>query len=143
MLQQPNNHQTTMSECPICFKKANYTTSCNHTFCKTCLYKWKNTCPLCRTRIVLEYPNTRALADASSVVEIIKIMTGNVTIAVTPEDKLKIVDKLLHFVWDNRIVIRKDSSACRVIHKKSLLVEHQCKTFGLTPPKILKKTLAI
>jgi len=83
------------------------------------------------------------MAGAASVVEIIKIMTGNIIIMATPEDKLKLVDKLLHFVWDNRIVIRKDSSACRVIHKKSLLVKKQCETFGLTPPKILKKTLAI
>ena len=29
-----------MAECPICFKKADYTTKCNHNFCKKCLYKW-------------------------------------------------------------------------------------------------------
>ena len=30
---------TKMTKCPICFKKADYTTACNHAFCKKCLHK--------------------------------------------------------------------------------------------------------
>ena len=128
-----------MTECPICFKKANYTTHCNHTFCKTCLYKWKNTCPLCRRVIVLEYPNTRAMSKQGFVENTIIRSIKNMTNA-PHKDKLKIIETLLHFVWNNRIIIRKDGNLCKVIQAKSLLIESQCKRMGLSPPEILKKT---
>ena len=132
-----------MSECPICFKKANYITSCNHAFCKKCLYRWKHTCPLCRAHIELEYPNTRAMDRSTLVVKTISRMSANISIAVLPQDKLNLAAKLLNFVWDNRIVIRKNGYACRTIHKRSLLLTRQCKNMGLSPPKILKKILTI
>ena len=78
-----------MSECPICLKKANYTTSCNHTFCKSCLYKWKQTCPLCRGHIELDWPNTRAMSKRAYVVTTIDMMVKNVRMAITSEAKLK------------------------------------------------------
>ena len=132
-----------MSECPICLKKANYTTSCNHTFCKSCLYKWKQTCPLCRGHIELDWPNTRAMSKRAYVVTTIDMMVKNVRMAITSEAKLKRADKLLNFVWDNRIIIRKDGRACRMLHKKTGLIKQQCDDNGLSPPKILKKLAAI
>ena len=132
-----------MSKCPICFKKANYTTSCNHTFCKKCLSLWKDTCPLCRSHVELDWPKTRAMSRSVYVVQTIRIMANNIAITRTTTDKLKFADILLNFVWDNRIIIRKNNRACKLIHTKSLLLERQCKERGLSPPKILKKTLII
>ena len=49
-----------MTECTICFnnivKNDKCTLSCNHSFCKSCLYRWieqgiKFTCPICRQNI--------------------------------------------------------------------------------------------
>ena len=130
-------------QCPICFKKANYTTSCNHSFCKTCLYHWKDTCPLCRARIALDYPNTRAMSNKAFVLDSVRIMANNITLVQGAANKLKFADKLLNFVWDNRIIVRKNGQACKLIHTKSLLLERQCRERGLSPPKILKKTMVI
>jgi|SaaInlV_100m_DNA_4_1039707.scaffolds.fasta_scaffold12655_4 hypothetical protein len=132
-----------MTKCPICFKKADYTTSCNHTFCKKCLYKWCGTCPLCRKKIALEYPNTRAMSNAVVVREVINIILKNIRLTEAPEIKLKFADKLFNFIWDNRIIIRKNSKFCRIIHKKSVDVEQQCLAYGFLVPKILKKTAVI
>ena len=130
-------------ECPICFKKANYTTHCNHSFCKECLYKWKNTCPLCRSRIYMKYPNTRAMKRKLGVMNNAVIILANIRRAEKTEDKLKISEKLFDYIWDNRIVIRKDGHLCRIIHNKSALMESQCQSIGLPSPKILKKTSTI
>jgi hypothetical protein len=63
----------------------------------------------------------------------------------TPEKKykLKYAEKLLHYLWDNRIVIRKDGYLCDVIHTKSLMLKDQYTALGVVPPKILKKTMII
>ncbi len=132
-----------MSECPICFKKANYITRCNHHFCKKCLYRWTGSCPLCRSKIELDYPYTRAMSRRKHVIDNIKIILKNIRLREEPKNKLLLADKLFNFIWDNRIIIRKNAGLCRIIHKKSVYVEHQCRWYGLLPPKILKKTASI
>lgn len=48
--------------CSICVEKINnpHKLICNHSFCKTCIFKWFNiskTCPLCRKSIQVDLPN--------------------------------------------------------------------------------------
>ena len=57
--------------------------------------------------------------------------------------KLKYTEKLLHYLWDNRVVIRKWGYLCDVIHRKSLTLKDQYTALGVVPPKILKKTMII
>ena len=132
-----------MAKCPICFKKANYTTACNHTFCKKCLYLWKKTCPLCRKRIQLEYPNTRAMATREGVCRNTTILLMNIKRTKKKENKLKFAEKLLYYIWDNRIVMRKYGRLCDVIHGKSLMLKREYEALGIVPPKVLKKTMTI
>ena len=45
-------------DCSICLENITdcITTSCNHKFCKTCIYNWyhiNKSCPLCRSVIIL------------------------------------------------------------------------------------------
>ena len=132
-----------MTKCPICFKKADYTTACNHAFCKKCLHKWKNSCPLCRRMVILQYPNTRAMATKRQVMKIASRFLATIEQTEKAVDKLKIAEKLFNHIWDNRIVIRKDQYLCGIIHRKSILMETQCRRMEVFVPKILKKTSTI
>ena len=71
------------------------------------------------------------------------IILANIRRAKKREDKLKFAEVLFNYIWDHRIVIRKDGHLCKIIHEKSLLMYHQCSVAGLPPPKILKKTITI
>mgnify|MGYP001310234976 CR=1 FL=1 len=62
------------------------------------------------------------MAKRAYVVTTIDMMVKNVRMAITSEAKLKRADKLLNFVWDNRIIIRKNGRACRMLHKKTGLI---------------------
>ena len=130
-------------KCPICFKKVNYTTECNHHFCKKCLYHWKSTCPLCRKYIVLKYPSTRAMSTRQGVMDSIKILLDNIARVEESKYKIKYAEKLLQHFWDNRIVIRKYGRLCKTIHEKSAEIKKDCLSLGFPPPTILKKTLTI
>lgn len=130
-------------ECPICFKKANYTTHCNHSFCRKCLYRWGNTCPLCRAPCALKYPNTRAMSTTKHVTDNIKILLNNIENVKGSKYKIKYAEKLFNFIWDNRIVIRKWGKFCKTIRDKSAQVKEECLCLGIMPPKILKKTITI
>ena len=47
-----------INDCPICYKKSDIITCCNHQFCKKCIQKWKeksNKCPMCRKNFTLKY----------------------------------------------------------------------------------------
>ena len=132
-----------MSECPICFNKANYTTTCEHTFCKKCLFRWGNSCPLCRKHIILDYPNTRAMSKRPHVMESAVIILKNIERVDKKIDKLNFAEKLFILIWDNRIIIRKYRKLCKIIHKKSLHIERECKNMGVLTPKIIKKTMTI
>ncbi len=79
-----------MSECPICFKKANYTTECNHHFCKKCLYRWGSSCPLCRAHYALKYPNTRSMSLHQHVWDNTRILLNNIARVEEVEYKIKI-----------------------------------------------------
>ena len=129
--------------CPICFKRANYTTVCKHTFCKKCLYRWSGTCPLCRRSLVLEYPNTRAMSTKEMVWTHIKILLSNVRRTHRTIDKLRLAEKLLNYIWDNRVLIRKHGRLCKIIRRKSSGLERECARFGLPPPKITRKMLIL
>ena len=133
-------------ECPICFKKANYTTHCNHSFCRKCLYRWRkrsHACPLCRAPCTLIYPNTRAMSTTKHVRDNIKILLNNIENVKEPKYKIKYAEKLFNFIWDNRIVIRKWGKFCKTIHDKSAQIKKSCINLGIVPPKILKKTITI
>ena len=132
-----------MTECPICFKKANYTTKCNHCFCKKCLYKWGNTCPLCRRYIMLDYPNTRAMSRLQHVIDNAGILLQNVARAKESKYKIMFAEKLFQFIWDWRVVIRKHSNLCKTIHDRSAHVKKECQDLGIVPPKIIEKTITI
>ena len=132
-----------MAECPICFKKANYTTKCNHHFCKKCLYRWGDTCPLCRGYIMLDYPNTRAMSRHKHVVDNAGILLQNVARAKESKYKIMFAEKLFQFIWDNRVYVRKRSALCRTIHEKSAHVKNHCIKLGIVPPKIIEKTITI
>ena len=128
-----------MPDCPICFKKANYTTACNHKFCKKCLYQWKNTCPLCRRNIDLVYPNTRAMASKQSVMDEAIILLENIKKA-DEIYKLQLEKILLNHIWDNRIIIRKNGHLCKLVHRTALRMLKIYDHMGILPPKILLKT---
>ena len=132
-----------MTECPICFKKANYTTECNHQFCKKCLYRWGGTCPLCRTHYTLQYPNTRSMSRHQHVVDNTAILLSNIARVKEPKYKIMFAEKLFQFLWDWRVVIRKHSNLCRTIHDKSAHVRNTCIDLGIVPPKIIEKTITI
>ena len=132
-----------MAECPICFKKANYTTKCNHHFCKKCLYRWGNTCPLCRRYIMLDYPNTRAMSRLQHVIDNAGILLQNVARAKESKYKIMFAEKLFQFIWDWRVVIRKHSNLCKTIHDRSAHVKKECQDLGIVPPKIIEKTITI
>jgi len=91
----------------------------------------------------MRYPNTRAMKWRAGVMDNALIILANIRRAKKREDKLKFAEVLFNYIWDHRIVIRKDGHLCRIIHKKSVLMEHQCRSMGIVPPKILKKTLTI
>ena len=133
-----------MTECPICFKKnADYTTDCNHTFCKKCLYKWKSTCPLCRNFIQLKYPNTRAMTTNSSVIDNTKILLENIARVKKLEYKIKYIEKLFNYLWDNRIVVRKYGNLCKTIRERAIHIRSECLTLGFKPPKNIEKMIII
>ena len=133
-----------MQKCPVCFKKtANYTTHCNHTFCKKCLYRWKSTCPLCRACIRLEYPHTRAMRGERCVINHMRILLDNIYKVPRKKNKLQCAEILLNYIWDNRIVIRKNGYLCDIVHRKSLMVKEGYMEMGLVPPKIIEKTKII
>ena len=126
--------------CPVCFNEANYTTRCKHHFCKKCLYHWGESCPLCRRFIMLEYPATRAMSTQQSVVDNTSILLNNIARVEDVRYKIKYTEKLMQYLWDNRIVIRKYGRLCKVIRAKSTHIRKACVSLGFMPPKILKKT---
>jgi hypothetical protein len=132
-----------MSECPICFKKANYTTVCDHKFCKKCLYYWKSSCPLCRKSIQLEYPNTRAGDLRAHVTHSALILLNNIRMAEKKIHKLQFAEKLFDLVWDNRIIIRRSGHLCKIIQRKSLECEVQFGLLKIKCPEVVKKTQKI
>lgn len=55
-------------ECPICSNECNEVsmTTCNHTFCHTCIeawYKVNQTCPMCRVDQLIGCNNTRPISE--------------------------------------------------------------------------------
>jgi len=57
--------------------------------------------------------------------------------------KLQFAEKLLNYIWDNRIIMRKYGRLCEIIHIKSLMLKNEYRALGIVPPKILKKTMTI
>ena len=137
-----------MTKCPICFKKANYTTKCNHQFCRKCLYRWEmqagRTCPLCR-RIYpfFQYPNTRSMSRHQHVIDNTSILLSNIARVEEPKYKIGFAEKLFQFLWDNRVYVRKHRHLCRTIHEKAAHVKNHCIILGFMPPQILKKIVLI
>ena len=132
-----------MAECPICFKKADYTTKCNHHFCKKCLYKWGYSCPLCRQHVTLDYPNTRAMSRSQHVIDNTQILLQNVARVKETKYKIQYAEKLFQFLWDWRVVVRKHGELCRTIHERSAHIKKECLDLGIVPPKIINKTITI
>ena len=132
-----------MAECPICFKKADYTTECNHHFCKKCLYRWGDTCPLCRTHYTLKYPNTRSMSCHRHVIDNTAILLSNIARVKESKYKIGYTEKLLQFLWDHRVYVRKHGKLCKIIREKSVNVKKECIKLGFVPPQILKKTIMI
>jgi len=130
-----------MSECPICFKKANYTTECNHHFCKKCLYRWGSSCPLCRAHYALKYHNTRSMSLHQHVWDNTRILLNNIARVEEVEYKIKYMETLLQFLWDHRVYVRKHGRLCKIIWEKSADTKKECISRGILPPKILKKTM--
>ena len=91
----------------------------------------------------MKYPNTRSTRRKEGVMDNAVIILANIRRVEKTEDKLKFAEVLFNYIWDHRIVIRKDGHLCRIIHEKSLLMYRQCSVVGLPPPKILKKTITI
>ena len=105
-----------MAKCPICYKKSNYTTKCNHKFCKTCLYKWgKKTCPMCRGKIELKFPQTRAMVQKEAVFTFMRSAAIAMTNIKDMNLKQQKIEQLLEYIWKKRIVIRKKTSLCNTI----------------------------
>ena len=125
--------------CPICFKPANYVTECNHHFCKTCLYRWKASCPLCRRGLILTYPKTRAMSMQPYVIDSMRILLYNVDRVKESTYKLTYTEKLFQFIWEYRIVVRKYGDLCRMIRTRSAYIKSRCLLLGLSPPTILHK----
>ena len=132
-----------MVKCPICFKKANYITHCKHHFCKKCLYHWDDACPLCRSFITLDYPNTRAMSKQTYVIDNIRILLSTIKRIQKPKYKILYSGKMLQFLWDHRIVIRKYYKLCKIIRERSAYIKEQCILLKITPPNIISKTLTI
>lgn len=130
-----------MTECPICFKKANYTTECNHHFCKKCLYRWGETCPLCRAFVMLKYPKTRSMSLRQHVINNAGILLDDIHRVEGTKYKIKLVTKLLQFLWDHRVYVRKMPGLCKTIWEKSADTKKACIILGIVPPNIIKKTL--
>ena len=51
--------------------------------------------------------------------------------------------KLLQFLWDHRVYVRKHGKLCKIIREKSVNVKKECIKLGFVPPQILKKTIMI
>ena len=130
-----------MTECPICFKKANYITHCNHHFCKKCLYQWGSSCPLCRAHYVLKYPKTRSMSLHQHVWDNTRILLNNIARVEETKYKIQYMEKLLQFLWDHRVYVRKHGRLCKTIWEKSVDTKKACITLGIVPPNIIKKTL--
>ncbi len=72
-------------ECPICQETTQNTktTSCQHTFCASCLDKWlaeNNTCPMCRTQIrepTRGAGNTSGLTFNHPIQELVSVFARN------------------------------------------------------------------
>jgi len=130
-------------ECPICFKKADYTTDCGHHFCKKCLYRWGDTCPLCRASLKLRYPNTRSMGLENHVIRNTSILLATIKRENGSENKIKYAEKLLDFLWEYRIVIRKYGHLREIVRERSAYIKKECIELGFEPPKIIKKTITI
>ena len=132
-----------MTECPICFKKTDYTIECNHQFCKKCLYRWGDTCPLCRAHYTLKYPNTRSMSRHQHVVDSTSILLNNIARVKESKNKIAFTEKLFQFLWDNRVYVRKYTGFCKIIREKTVHVKKECIKLGFIPPQILKKIVLI
>ena len=71
------------------------------------------------------------------------ILLMNIKRTKKKKNKLKFAEKLLYYIWDNRIVMRKYGRLCDVIHGKSLMLKREYEALGIVPPKVLKKTMTI
>lgn len=68
-------------ECPICQELTSTpkTTTCQHTFCASCLDKWlaeNNTCPMCRNQI-LDTNNSTHTHNSTEVDRLGRVLTFN------------------------------------------------------------------
>ena len=129
-----------MCECPICYKKANYTTECNHQFCKKCLYKWgKQSCPMCRRRMNLRFPQTRAMVRQNTVFTLTGTALNSIGKLEDIEFKKQKVEQVLEYIWENRIIYRKFTHLCEVIKKRAENVILEYFNHGYNIPEIFMK----
>ena len=126
-----------MQKCCICFSdNPNCKSSCNHYFCKSCIYNWfniKHNCPLCRCYLndyLLEdinclnnyslrsktYNKRKLYIVNATKFYLIKFNSINYTI----EEKIKFLDELFKIAYEHMSVIKKEKELYTLL-KESII----------------------
>ncbi len=129
-------------ECPICYtNRTNYTTECNHHFCRSCLKKWdKDSCPMCRRTITRPpYPNTRSQVLANYIIQRAARMLIEIKQYRGPKAKTKPLEKFLYYLWQHRVIFRSRGNFSVIVRTRCKYIYNQYKQQNLNPPKILKR----
>ena len=102
-----------MSTCPICIDKVKfpYPLVCKHSFCGSCLDKWKenqDNCPLCRQLLeVINLRTTRSKSFRYTVQTIREKLLACDRITYR-ENKIRIVNEIFGIISDNRAFLSKN-----------------------------------
>ena len=70
-----------------------------------------------------------------------RIMLDNIARVEEMKYKIQYMEKLLQFLWDHRVYVRKMPGLCKTIWEKSADTKKACIILGIVPPNIIKKTL--
>ena len=131
-----------MSQCSICYKKSNYITKCNHSFCRACMAQWDKTiCPMCRQNISrIKFPNTRAWSKSPETYNKIRLLftkceNGNIT----THTKAKYTEDALLYIWKHRVIFRKRARFVRTVRRRSRELSLEYKLLKIKEPEVLKK----
>lgn len=126
--------------CAICYNKSNYITECNHDFCIRCLRKWdSHSCPMCRQRIHIPYPNTRSAAKEYWTCLNVRFLLNRFNSNISVQQKAKIMEEILIYIWNHRVLFRRRQSFHRMIKKKCKEWHAEFIFEKVTPPRILKQ----
>lgn len=134
-------------KCNICYdNKIGLYTPCNHYFCKECLFRWlniKETCPYCiklikKKDLLTSYIETFPERITRNSIfkekwDIMKNYIGNLLFKLEDtksiNDKLKIYNQLMKYMYENRYYIRNKQFINKIIYKTYDIYKNNPETF--------------